>query len=74
MKRVNGWCLGVGVCLGGGHATRKKKMGFWVRFNLVLLTIAILSRPALSDLIISKVDRRVSVLVPLFRLLLSYNA
>lgn len=35
-------------------------MGFWLRFNLLVFTIAILSTPVLSDLILSKVDRRVS--------------
>lgn len=35
-------------------------MGFGLRFNLLVLAIAILSTPVLSDLIISKVDRRVS--------------
>lgn len=34
-------------------------MGF--RFDLLVFTIALLSVPALSDLILSKVDRRVSL-------------
>ncbi|OAY50309.1 dolichyl-diphosphooligosaccharide--protein glycosyltransferase subunit 1A [Manihot esculenta] len=36
-------------------------MGFGLRFNLLVLAIAILSTPVLSDLIISKVDRRIDL-------------
>ncbi|KDP36760.1 hypothetical protein JCGZ_08051 [Jatropha curcas] len=36
-------------------------MGLWFRFNALVLAIAILSTPVFSDLIISKVDRRIDL-------------
>lgn len=41
--------------------TGKTKMSMGFRFDLLLFTIALLSVPVLSDLILSKVDRRVSL-------------
>ncbi|KAJ9128433.1 hypothetical protein P3X46_035033 [Hevea brasiliensis] len=43
-------------------------MGFWWRFNLLVFTIAILSTPVLSDLILSKVDRRIDLTSQIVRI------
>ncbi|KAF2310251.1 hypothetical protein GH714_007416 [Hevea brasiliensis] len=43
-------------------------MGFWLRFNLLVFTIAILSTPVLSDLILSKVDRRIDLTSQIVRI------
>ncbi|EEF52899.1 dolichyl-diphosphooligosaccharide--protein glycosyltransferase subunit 1A [Ricinus communis] len=43
-------------------------MGFWLRFNLLILTIGILSTPVLSDLLISKVDRRIDLTSQIVRI------
>lgn len=39
-------------------SSSRTKMGF--RFDLVVLAVALLSTPALSDLVLTRVDRRVS--------------
>uniref|UniRef100_A0A7N0VHM1 Dolichyl-diphosphooligosaccharide--protein glycosyltransferase subunit 1 n=1 Tax=Kalanchoe fedtschenkoi TaxID=63787 RepID=A0A7N0VHM1_KALFE len=39
-----------------------------LRLNLFLVTIALVSAPALSDLVISKVDRRINLSSPIVRI------
>jgi hypothetical protein len=53
--------------------TGKTKMRMGSRFDLLLFTIALLSVPVLSDLILSKVDRRVS-LAPIFLQFCLFNS